>query len=168
MVVNGLSKSFAMTGWRIGWAAAPKSFIAAMQKIQDQSTSNITSIVQKAAIAALTGGNECVERMRVKFDERRQFVERRLGAIPGISCRAIGGAFYAFPDVRALCAKSYQGAPVGSDARLAEILLEDFRVAVVPGDSFGAPGFMRLSFATSMDQLEKGLDRIEACARALV
>lgn len=167
LVVNGLSKSFAMTGWRIGWAAGPRTFIAAMQKIQDQSTSNLTSFVQKAAIAALTGGNECVERMRVKFDERRRYVQGRLDAIPGVSCPPIGGAFYAFPDVRTLCAKAYEGVPVTDDMHLAQILLDDFQVAVVPGTPFGAPGFMRLSFATSMEQLKKGLDRIEACARAL-
>lgn len=167
VVVNGLSKSFAMTGWRIGWAAAPKPIVAAMQKIQDQSTSNPTSIVQKAAVAALTGGNACVERMRVKFDERRKYIEGRFAAMPGVSCPPIRGAFYAFPDVRGLLSRAYKGEVVGSDSRLAEILLEDFLVAVVPGTPFGAPGFMRLSFATSMAQLEKGLDRIEACARAL-
>ena len=167
LVVNGLSKSFAMTGWRIGWAAGPRTFIAAMQKIQDQSTSNLTSFVQKAAIAALTGGNECVERMREKFDERRRYVQARLNAIPGVACPPIGGAFYAFPDVRGLCARSYEGVPVADDMHLAEILLDHFRVAVVPGTPFGAPGFMRLSFATSMEQLKKGLDRIEACAKAL-
>lgn len=168
LVVNGLSKSFAMTGWRIGWAAGPKPLIAAMQKIQDQSTSNLTSIVQKAAVAALTGGNECVERMREKFDERRAYVEKRLCAIPGVKCPKIQGAFYAFPDVRELLGKSYKGSAIGgSSTRLAEILLEDFLVAVVPGAPFGAEGFIRLSFATSMEQLEKALDRIEACARAL-
>jgi aspartate aminotransferase len=167
LVINGLSKSFAMTGWRLGWAAGPKPIVAAMQKIQDQSTSNPTSFVQKAAVAALTGGNECVEQMRVKFDERRKYVHARLSAIPGVECPPIGGAFYAFPDVRALCAKQFKGAAVGSDMRLAEILIDDYRVAVVPGTPFGAPGFMRLSFATSMEQLERGLDRIEACARAL-
>lgn len=167
LVVNGLSKSFAMTGWRIGWAAGPRTFIAAMQKIQDQSTSNLTSFVQKAAVAALTGGNGCVERMREKFDERRRYVQGRLDAIPGVSCPPIGGAFYAFPDVRTLCAKAYEGVPVTDDMHLAQILLDDFQVAVVPGTPFGAPGFMRLSFATSMEQLKKGLDRIEACAKAL-
>ena len=167
IVVNGLSKSFAMTGWRLGWAAGPRSIIAAMQKIQDQSTSNPTSIVQKAAIAALTGGNDCVEQMRGKFDERRRYIENRFAAMPGIACPPIRGAFYAFPDVRALLGRAYEGEVVGSDSRLAELLLEDYRVAVVPGTPFGAPGFLRLSFATSMEQLEKGLDRIEACVSAL-
>lgn len=167
LVVNGLSKSFAMTGWRLGWAAGPRDLVAAMQRIQDQSTSNPTSIVQKAAIAALEGGLECVERMREKFDERRRYVVDRLTAIPGVRCPPIGGAFYAFPDVRTLCARRHEGVPVGDDTRMAEILLDRYRVAVVPGTPFGMSGFVRLSFATSMEQLEKGLDRIEAFARSL-
>lgn len=162
VVVNGLSKSFAMTGWRIGWAAGPRAVIGAMQKIQDQSTSNINSITQKAAIAALEGGNACGEEMRRKFDERRRYVTERFAAMEGVHLPPIGGAFYAFPDLRALCAKRYKGAPVGDDVRLAAILLDDFRVAVVPGSAFGAPGFVRLSFAASMEQLEKGLNRIAA------
>lgn len=168
IVVNGLSKSFSMTGWRLGWAAGPKPVIAAMQKIQDQSTSNPSSITQKAAIAALEGGNAFVDEMRVQFDARRKFVTERLAKIPGLRCAPISGAFYAFVDATELCAKRYQGKAIeGSSARLAEILLEDFMVAVIPGAPFGAEGFIRLSFATSMGQLEKGLDRIEACARAL-
>lgn len=168
IVVNGLSKSFSMTGWRIGWALGPKEVIAAMQRIQDQSTSNPTSITQKAAIAALEGGNDFVEGMREKFDERRRFVEKRLSEIPGIACPKIGGAFYAFPDVRPLLQMSFRGEPLaGSSARLCEILLEEYRVATVPGSAFGAEGFLRLSFATSMEQLEKGLDRIAACAADL-
>lgn len=165
IVVNGLSKSFSMTGWRIGWALGPKPVIAAMQRIQDQSTSNPSSITQKAAIAALEGGNAFVEGMREKFDERRKYVQGRLDAIEGISCPPIQGAFYAFPDVRPLLEKSFQGEPLaGSSARLCEILLESYHVATVPGSAFGKEGFLRLSFATSMEQLEKGLDRIAACA----
>lgn len=168
LVVNGLSKSFSMTGWRIGWAAGPKELIAAMQRIQDQSTSNPNSITQKAAIAALEGGNAFVEGMREKFDERRAYVEKRLSEIPGVTCPKIGGAFYAFPDFRPLLEKSYKGEALGgSSARLAEILLEDFLVAVVPGVAFGAEGFIRLSFATSMEDLERALDRIAACAKEL-
>lgn len=149
IVVNGLSKSFSMTGWRIGWAAGPKEVIAAMQRIQDQSTSNPSSITQKAAIAALEQGNAFVEEMRQAFDSRQKLVQRRLSEIPGLVCPRIGGAFYAFPDARALCAKRYKGEDLkGSSARLAEILLEDFLVAVVPGSAFGAEGFLRLSFAT--------------------
>ncbi len=168
VVVNGLSKSFSMTGWRIGWGAGPKPVIAAMQKIQDQSTSNPSSITQKAAIAALQGGNAFVDEMRQAFDARRAYVEERIRGIPGLSCLPIGGAFYALADAAALCQRSYKGSPIGgSSQRLADILLEDFRVAVIPGAPFGAEGFIRLSFATSMEKLEQGLDRIAACVAAL-
>lgn len=168
VVVNGLSKSFSMTGWRIGWALGPAEVIGAMQRIQDQSTSNPSSITQRAAIAALEGGNDFVAEMRAAFDERRRYVQERLGAIPGVRCPAIGGAFYAFPDVRPLLDKSFRGEALGGKSqRLCEILLEEFHVAMVPGQAFGSEGFLRLSFATSMEQLEKGLDRLEACAREL-
>jgi len=168
IVVNGLSKSFSMTGWRIGWALGPRQIIGAMQRLQDQSTSNPSSITQMAAIAALSGGNDFVAEMREAFDERRRFVQRRLSEIPGVSCPEIGGAFYAFFDVRPLLAKSFRGESLGeSSARFCEILLEEFHVAMVPGVAFGAEGFVRLSFATSLDALEKGLDRLESFARAL-
>lgn len=168
IVVNGLSKSFSMTGWRIGWALGPREIIGAMQRLQDQSTSNPSSITQMAAIAALSGGNDFVAEMREAFDERRRFVQRRLSEIPGVSCPEIGGAFYAFFDVRPLLAKSFRGESLGeSSARFCEILLEEFHVAMVPGVAFGAEGFVRLSFATSLDALEKGLDRLESFARAL-
>lgn len=168
IVVNGLSKSFSMTGWRIGWALGPAEVIGAMQRIQDQSTSNPSSVTQKAAIAALEGGNEFVAKMREAFAERRRFVQERLGAIPGVHCPEIGGAFYAFFDVRPLLEKSFRGEPLGgSSSRLCEILLDEFLVAMVPGSAFGAEGFLRLSFATSLEALEKGLDRLHACVREL-
>src|SRR5690606_5306735 len=167
-VVTGLSKSFAMTGWRIGRARGPREIIGAMQRLREQSTSNPSSITQMAAIAALSGGNDFVAEMREAFDERRRFVQRRLSEIPGVSCPEIGGAFYAFFDVRPLLAKSFRGESLGeSSARFCEILLEEFHVAMVPGVAFGAEGFVRLSFATSLDALEKGLDRLESFARAL-
>lgn len=168
IVVNGLSKSFSMTGWRIGWALGPAEIIGAMQRIQDQSTSNPSSITQQAAIAALRGGNVFVEKMREAFDGRRRFVEERLGRIPGVSCPPIGGAFYAFFDVRPVLEGSYRGESLGgSSSRLCEILLEDYLVAMVPGAAFGAEGFIRLSFATSMEALEKGLERLSACVREI-
>lgn len=168
IVVNGLSKSFSMTGWRIGWAAGPAEAIGAMQRIQDQSTSNPTSITQKAAIAALRGGNECVARMRQAFDERRRFVQTRLSAIPGVRCPEIRGAFYAFFDVRQVLQGSFRGEPLGGQSsRFCEVLLEEFHVATVPGSAFGAEGFVRLSFATSMEALRIGLDRLEAFVREI-
>jgi aspartate aminotransferase len=170
-LVNGASKTFSMTGWRIGWTAAPQPLIAAMQKLQDNSTSNATSIAQKAALAALTlpGVDAEVEKMRVTFDGRRKVIVERLNAIPGIRCFDPAGAFYAFPNVTALLGKKAPGAaaPLGTDTALSDLLLEKHQVAVVPGSAFGAPGHLRLSFATSMEQITKGCDRILEMARSL-
>ena len=170
-IVNGASKTYAMTGWRIGWTAGPQPLIAAMQKLQDNSTSNPNSIAQKAVLAALTtpAVEEEVEKMRRTFDERRRHIVERLNAIPGIRCFDPSGAFYAFPDVSALLARRAPGAaePVGTDLRLVDLLLEKHLVAAVPGSAFGAPGYVRLSFATSMEQIDKGCDRIAEMARSL-
>ncbi|MFN7133802.1 MAG: pyridoxal phosphate-dependent aminotransferase [Myxococcales bacterium] len=160
VVVNGLSKSASMTGWRIGYTAAEKELIAGMQKIQDQSTSNPTSIAQKAAVAALTGPQEPMLKMVEEFDRRRQFLVKGLNAIPGVKCLEPYGAFYAFPDFSAVCERSYKGQKIGTSEKLAELLLTDFLVAAVPGGPFGAPGFLRFSFATSMQVIEKGLQRV--------
>jgi aspartate aminotransferase len=169
--VNGASKTFSMTGWRIGWTAGPAAIIAAMQKLQDNSTSNATSIAQKAALAALTlpGVDEEVEKMRKTFDGRRKHIVERLNAIPGLRCFDPAGAFYAFPDVSRLLGLKAPGAtaPLGSDGAFIDLLLEKHLVAAVPGSAFGAPGYMRLSFATSMEQIDKGCDRIAELARSL-
>jgi len=170
-LVNGASKTFSMTGWRIGWTAGPQPLIASMGKLQDNSTSNPNSIAQKAALAALTlpeiEGE--LEAMRRTFDERRKHIVARLNAIPGIRCFDPAGAFYAFPDVRALLGRRAPGGlhAMATDEKLAEVLLEQYLVAAVPGSAFGAPGHLRLSFATSMEQIDKGLDRIEKMVREL-
>ncbi len=170
-LVNGASKTFSMTGWRIGWTAGPQALISAMQKLQDNSTSNPNSIAQKAALAALTlpGVDAEVEKMRRTFDERRKHIVERLNAISGIRCFDPGGAFYAFPSVGGLLGKKPRGAgaPIGSDDDLIDVLLEKHLVAAVPGSAFGAPGYMRLSFAISMEQIDKGCDRIAELARSL-
>lgn len=170
-LVNGASKTYSMTGWRIGWTAGPQALISAMQKLQDNSTSNPTSISQKAALGALTlpGVDEEVEKMRKTFDERRKHIVQRLNAIPGVRCFDPGGAFYAFPDVSALLSRKAPGASeaLGNDGRLIDLLLEKHLVAAVPGSAFGAPGYMRLSFATSMEQIDKGCDRIAEMAKSL-
>ncbi len=167
VVVNGLSKCASMTGWRIGYTAADKALIAGMQKIQDQSTSNPTSIAQKAAVAALTGPQEPLQKMVEEFDKRRQFIVKGLNAIPGVKCLEPYGAFYAFPDFSEVCKRTYKGQPIGTDEKLAELLLTEFLVAAVPGTPFGAPGFLRFSFATSMALIEKGLDRVGQFVKAL-
>jgi len=161
VTINGVSKAYAMTGWRIGYCGGPKEIITAMSTIQGQSTSNPSSISQKAAVAALNGDQGCVTRMNQAFKERRDFVVRALNGMPGISCLPGAGTFYAFADVsRAMAALGCR-----DDVEFTELLLNEAGVAVVPGSGFGAPGHMRLSFATSLPVLEKALDRM---ARVLV
>jgi aspartate aminotransferase len=156
VTINGVSKAYAMTGWRIGYCGGPKEVIQAMSTIQGQSTSNASSISQKAAAVALNGEQACVGTMNEAFKARRDFVVRALNALPGVSCLPGAGTFYAFAEVsRAMTALGCR-----DDAEFAELLLNDAGVAVVPGSGFGAPGHMRLSFATSMETLEKALARI--------
>jgi len=158
IVLNGVSKAYAMTGWRIGYAAGPKSLIAAMKKIQSQSTSNPTSIAQAAAEAALTGDQGCIRPMVRAFKERHDLVVARLNRMRGVRCLPSQGTFYAFPDFRAALA-ALRG--VANDVALAEHILEKAGVALVPGSAFGADGHLRLSFATSMEALQAALDRLE-------
>lgn len=159
IVVNGLSKSHAMTGWRVGFTAGPQEIIKAMTNIQSQSTSNPNSIAQKAAIEALTGPQDFVQAMRSEFDRRRRFLVSELNAIPEVSCITPNGAFYAFPNISGLFGK-VDGKPVFSSSDLALFLLEDANVALVPGDAFGDDNCIRLSYATSMENLKKGVERI--------
>ena len=161
IVVNGVSKSHAMTGWRIGYAAGPKDVLTAMANIQSQSTSNPCSISQKAAVEALRGPQDFIATMNVEFDKRRRYMVERLNAMKGVSCLMPVGAFYAFPDVSRLFGKSVNGKTIKGSADLATYLLEDAQVALVSGDAFGAEAYIRLSYATSMENIQKGLDRIE-------
>ena len=157
VVLNGVSKAYAMTGWRIGYAAAPDPISAAMRKIQSQCTSNPCSVSQAAAAAAISGDHAYVEERSRIFHERHDYVNRRLNELAGVSCVAGRGAFYAFPDFGGAIA-AHRNA--NDDVAYAEWLLEAAGVAIVPGSAFGAPGFMRLSFATSMENLESALDRM--------
>ncbi|MDQ7780559.1 MAG: aminotransferase class I/II-fold pyridoxal phosphate-dependent enzyme, partial [Planctomycetota bacterium] len=161
IVINGVSKSHAMTGWRIGYAAGPKAVIQAITKLLGQTTSGSCSISQKAAVAALRMPPETVESMRKVFDERRRFMVARLRSIRGVSCSEPLGAFYAFPDIRGFMGKKLGAVRISSCMEFAKALLEKKEVAIVPGMAFGAPGFARLSYAASMETLKKGLDRIE-------
>lgn len=164
IVVNGLSKSHAMTGWRIGYAAGPVDIIKAMTKIQSQSTSNPTSIAQKAAVAALRGPQDCVERMRQEFEKRRNYLVAELNKIEGISCKMPKGAFYAFPNIKKILGKK----GINSSMDLSIYLLEKALVALVPGSAFGAEGYIRISYATSMENLEKGIERIRKAVEELL
>ena len=156
VVLNGVSKAYSMTGWRIGYAAGPAKLIGAMKKIQSQSTSNPTSISQVAAEAALTGGRDCVEPMVKAFKERHDYLVAALNEIPGVSCIEGDGAFYAFPSLKGAMEK----AGISDDVAFAEKLLTDAGVALVPGSAFGSPGYARLSFATSLDTLKDAVARL--------
>jgi aspartate aminotransferase len=167
VVVNGVSKAYAMTGWRIGYAAGPKDVITAMANIQSQSTSNPTSISQKAAVAALNGGDAFTKQMVQEFDRRRRVIVERLNKIPGVSCRMPTGAFYAFPNISGLFGRKHAAGTIASAADLAAYLLQEAKVTVVPGEPFGSASHIRLSYATSLDAITRGLDRIEAAIRKL-
>jgi aspartate aminotransferase len=167
IIADGVSKAYAMTGWRIGFAMAPKEVIEAMVTLQGQSTTNAAAVSQAAALAALTGPQDEVERMRLEFDKRRQYMVKTLNAIPGVKCSEPKGAFYCFPDVSSYNGKKTpDGKVIENDLDLCDYLITEGRVALVPGSAFFAPGFVRLSYATSQANIEKGLVRIgEALAK---
>ena len=156
VTINGVSKAYAMTGWRIGYCGGPKELIAAMSTIQGQSTSNASSISQKAATAALAGDQACVGTMNEAFKQRHDYVVEALNRLPGVSCLPGAGTFYAFADV----SKAMAALGCSTDGEFAELLLNEGGVAVVPGSGFGAPGHMRISFACSLQTLEKAIERI--------
>ena len=157
-VLNGVSKAYSMTGWRIGYAAGPAKIIAAMKKIQSQSTSNPASISQAAALAAITGPLDCTRAMVAEFKKRHDFVVNALSSIPGVSCLKGDGTFYVFPGFHEVIDR-LEG--VSNDVEFAEFLLNHAGIALVPGSAFGTPGHLRLSFATSMDNLQLAMDRLE-------
>jgi len=167
IISNGVSKAYSMTGWRIGYTVGQKEIIAAMSNIQSQSTSNPTSISQYAALAALTGPQDFISMMVGEFQKRRDFLVRELTSIPGVTCYNPRGAFYVFPNFNALLGKRFNERTIDSSAALTELLLEEFHTAVVPGAEFGKEGYLRLSFATSMDVIKKGAERIQKAAASL-
>lgn len=168
VIVDGISKAFAMTGWRLGYTIAPKNVIAGMMKIQSQSTSNPTSVTQYAAIEALNRSEEVIAPMRTVFEARRDLVFELLSAIPGLEVPRPRGAFYAFPDASAFLGKSFQGKQIETDGDLAAYLIEEALIAVVPGTAFGAPGFIRLSYADKEDNLREGIRRLGEALGKLV
>ena len=167
IIAHGISKTYSMTGWRIGFTAGPKKIIQAMTNIQSQSTSNPTSISQKAAIAALSGPQDFIASMVTEFDKRRAFLLQALREIDGVTCYDPKGAFYVFPNFTSVIGKSYEGKKIDGIGDFAQILLDHFLVAVVPGAEFGKEGYLRLSFATSMENIQRGIERIQKAARAL-
>ena len=162
LIIGSMSKTFAMTGWRIGYTLGPAELIQALIKLQSQSTSNPTSIAQYAALEAMTGAMDSVPAMLAEYAKRRKRIVEGLRAIPGVSCEMPGGAFYAFPNVAAHLANGSTGSAMAKNTtELAKLLLDRARVALVAGDAFGAPGYLRLSYATSLERIEEGLRRLE-------
>jgi aspartate aminotransferase len=165
ILVNGVSKTYAMTGWRIGWTLSPANVAKAIGDLQSQQTSNPCSISQYAAIAALSGPQECIDRMVAEFARRREFVIERLARIPGLSCAEIAGAFYAFINISQHLGRDYGGVRVEDSSQWCLELLAEQNVATVMGSAFGSEGYARVSFATSMENLEAAFERIEAFVR---
>jgi aspartate aminotransferase len=161
LTINGLSKAYSMTGWRLGYTAGPLNVIKAMSRLQDHSTSNPVTFAQAGAIAALKDTSGTIEKMRIEFEKRGRLMAEKLDAIEGIQCHQPEGAFYCFPDVSAHYGRTIGGAKLTSSMDFSAALLEQAMVAVVPGDPFGNPNNVRLSFACSMDNIEKGIDRIQ-------
>ena len=167
IIVHGVAKTYAMTGWRIGYTAGSEEIIAAMSNIQSQSTSNPNSIAQKASVEALIGSQDEVGKMVTAFGQRRNYIVDRLNNIPGVSCYKPVGAFYVFPNFSSYYGNSFQGKKIGNSTGLADYFLDVAKVAVVPGVEFGADPFERLSYATSMEDIKEGLNRIEEALKKL-
>ncbi|MEV5964960.1 pyridoxal phosphate-dependent aminotransferase [Kribbella sp. NPDC051952] len=160
VVLNGVAKTYAMTGWRVGWMIGPKDVIKAATNLQSHQTSNVCNIAQRAAIAAVSGDLSAVEEMKQAFDRRRQTMVRLLNEIPGVECPEPTGAFYAYPSVKGVLGREIGGRTPTTSAELAEVILEEAEVAVVPGEAFGAPGYLRLSYALGDADLAEGVGRI--------
>jgi len=160
IVVNGVSKAYSMTGWRIGYTAGSADVIKAINTIQSQSTSNPTSIAQEASVEALNGDQSSIQTMLSAFKERRDYIVGALNEIEGITCSMPAGAFYVFPNISALYGKKYNGKVINGSADFSDILLAEAKVAVIPGVGFGADDYIRLSYASSLDNIKKGIERI--------
>ena len=161
IVINGVSKTYAMTGWRVGWALAPENVAKKMGALQSQETSNPCSVSQYAALAAIQGDQSCVAEMVAEFAKRRDYVEQRIAGIKGMSCPKMGGAFYAFVNIKEHLGREYAGKMINTDTEWCLELLSQKKVATVMGSAFGAPGYFRASFATSMENIKEAFDRIE-------
>ncbi len=162
VVTNGVAKTYAMTGWRVGWSIAPAEISAGIARLQSQSTSNVANVSQRAALAAVSGPQEPVAEMRAAFDRRRRLAVEKLSAIEGVGCAEPRGAFYVFPSFEAILGREVAGRTITSTLELADVLLDEAHVALVPGEAFGAPGYARISYALGDADLEEGIDRIAA------
>ena len=160
VVVNGVAKTYAMTGWRVGWMIGPADVIKAATNLQSHATSNVSNVAQRAALAAVSGDLSAVEMMRETFDRRRLIIHSMLSEIPGVTCIEPQGAFYAFPNFSGLLGRPLGGRSAASTLELADLVLEVAKVAFVPGEAFGAPGYARFSFAMADDEMIEGVQRI--------
>jgi aspartate/methionine/tyrosine aminotransferase len=165
VVLNGVAKTYAMTGWRVGWMIGPLDVVTAATNLQSHATSNVSNIAQAAALAAVSGDLAAVAEMRAAFDRRRRLIHRMLNDIPGVTCPEPFGAFYAFPSLKGVLGREIRGRTPQTSAQLAELLLDEAEVAIVPGEAFGAPGYARLSYALGDDDLRRGVERMAAVLR---
>lgn len=161
IVVNGVAKTYAMTGWRVGWMIGPKDVVAAAANLQSHATSNVSNVAQRAALAAVSGDLSAVDEMKVAFDRRRQTMVRMLNEIEGVYCPEPLGAFYVYPSVKALLGKEIRGKRPQTSSELAALILDEAEVAVVPGEAFGTPGYLRLSYALGDSDLAEGVARMQ-------
>ena len=161
VVVNGVAKTYAMTGWRVGWLIGPTDVVKAATNLQSHATSNVSNVAQVAALAAVSGDLSAVAEMRAAFDRRRRTIVSMLNEIPGVVCPEPKGAFYAYPSVKGLLGREVDGGRPQTSAELAELILDEAEVAVVPGEAFGTPGYLRLSYALGDDDLVEGVTRLQ-------
>jgi aspartate/methionine/tyrosine aminotransferase len=161
VIVNGVAKTYAMTGWRVGWIVGPKDVVKAATNLQSHATSNVNNVAQVAALTAVSGDLAAVAEMRAAFDRRRQTIVRMLNEIPGVVCPTPEGAFYAYPSVKGLLGKEIRGRRPASSMELAALILDEAEVAVVPGEAFGTPGYLRLSYALGDEDLAEGVSRLQ-------
>ncbi len=162
VIINGVAKTYAMTGWRVGWMIGPNDIVKGATNLQSHATSNVANVSQVAALAAVSGDLAAVEEMKVAFDRRRLLISGLLDAIPGVTCPTPEGAFYVYPSVKALLGRTLRGTTIESSAQLAGLILDEVEVAVVPGEAFGTPGYLRLSYATSDADITEGVGRMAA------
>ncbi|MGZ6754610.1 MAG: aminotransferase class I/II-fold pyridoxal phosphate-dependent enzyme, partial [Nocardioides sp.] len=161
VVVNGVAKTYAMTGWRVGWMIGPADLVKAATNLQSHATSNVSNVAQRAALAAVEGDLTAVDEMKVAFDRRRRTIVSMLNEIEGVVCPTPTGAFYAYPSVKGLLGKEYDGTVIETSAELAEYILDKAEVAAVPGEAFGSPGYLRFSYALGDDDIVEGITRLQ-------
>jgi aspartate/methionine/tyrosine aminotransferase len=161
VVVNGVAKTYAMTGWRVGWVVGPQDVVKAATNLQSHATSNVSNVAQRAAVAAVAGDLSAVEEMKKAFDRRRRTIVAMLNEIDGVVCPEPRGAFYAYPSVKGVLGRTIDGVTPSTSAELAELMLDKAEVAAVPGEAFGSPGYLRFSYALGDDDLVEGITRLQ-------